>query len=272
MKWNFQCWVFVLCGCLLFFSGCARQLQSGLSEDDAQQIVVLLRQNGISAGTTLDPSAKKDAATWMVSVQGGNETVVRAWKILHENGLPRKKEKGLEEVFANAGMIPTASEEKARLLSGMDGELTRTLNTVAGVVSARVQVVLPEISPLLDKNQQASPTASVLIQYQGERRPLSEEEIRSLVAKGVEGLAPADVAVVFKKLVIVPIPIETYGPFSRTAWLNMGGLALSAITTVLALLVLSLSQQRKYKIKSLEKQLAQFKDLASRGGQVLGGL
>ena len=246
-----------LTACLLLLAGCARQLQSGLTEDDAQQIVVLLRQNGIHASTGLDPTSKKDAATWVVNIQGQNETVVRAWKLMHENGLPHKKEKGLEDVFANAGMIPTASEEKARLLAGMDGELTRTLDTVAGVVSARVQVVLPEISPLLDKDQQSAPTAAVLIQYQGEREPLSEAEVRSLVAKGVEGLAPNDVAVVFKKLVVVPIPVEKYGPWTRAAWLNGGGLALSGLMTVFAILVLLLSQQRKFRIKTLERQLTQ---------------
>src|SRR5580698_10944238 len=101
---------------LLSVAACTRQLETGLTENDAQQIVVLLRENGINATTELDPSQKKDAAAWLVNVRGQSDTVVRAWKILNENGLPREKVKGLDDVFANSGMIPTAGEEKARLL------------------------------------------------------------------------------------------------------------------------------------------------------------
>jgi type III secretion protein J len=100
--------------CVLFVAGCSRQLETGLSESDAQQIVVLLRENGINASTELDPTQK--VPTWLVNVQGRSDTVIKAWKLLRENGLPREKVKGLDDVFANAGMIPTAAEEKARLM------------------------------------------------------------------------------------------------------------------------------------------------------------
>ena len=242
---------------LLFLAGCSRQLETGLSQDDAQQIVVLLRENGINAAVEVDPSGKKDAATWLVSVRGQSDTVIRAWKILHENGLPREKVKGLDDVFANAGMIPTASEEKARLLSGLEGELTRTLDTLPGVVDARVQIVLPDDSPLLDKSQQSPPTASALIQYHGDQPPLKDVEVKSLMAKSIEGLTPDNVAIVFKQVDIAPIPREGFGPLSWRAWLDTGALALAAVVAIISLLVLSLSQQRKYKIRSLEKQLLQ---------------
>src|SRR5215472_14338879 len=109
--------------CLLALVGCNQQLETGLTESDAQQIVVVLRENGINATAELDPTQKKDAAAWVVNVHGQSDTLVRAWKVLGENGLPRQKVKGLDDVFANAGMIPTAAEEKARLLSGLNGEL-----------------------------------------------------------------------------------------------------------------------------------------------------
>src|SRR5439155_17175819 len=147
-----------------------------------------------------EPGEKKENATWQAKTKGGDQNLVLAWRILEENGLPPTKVKGLEDVFASSGMIPTASEEKARLLVGLSGEITRTIKTVAGVVNARVHVVLPENSPLVDKSQWSPPTASVLVKYQGAQLPLKEEEIKNLVARGVEGLQPENVAVVFKKV------------------------------------------------------------------------
>jgi type III secretion protein J len=241
---------------LLSVAGCTRQLETGLTENDAQQIVVLLRENGINATTELDLTQKKDAAAWLVNVRGQSDTVVRAWKILNENGLPREKVKGLDDVFANAGMIPTAAEEKARLLSGLNGELMRTLDSLPGVVDARVQVVLPDNTPLLDKSEQSPTTASALIQFSGDQPPLKDVEVKSLIAKSIEGLTAENVAVVFKKVEIKPIPREALGPLSISAWLEVAAFGLAGLVGLTSLLVLSLSQQRKLKIKALEKQLA----------------
>jgi type III secretion protein J len=240
--------------CLLPLAGCSRQLETGLTEDEAQQIVVLLRENGINATTQLDPSQK--IPVWLVSVRGQNDTMVRAWKILNENGIPREKVKGLDDVFANSGMIPTAAEEKARLLSGLDGELTRTLDSLPGVVNARVQVVLPDNTPLLDKSDQSPPTASALIQFRGDQPPLQDVEVKSLMAKSIEGLTPENVAVVFKKVEIKPIPEEDLGPLSMNAWFDVAAFGLAGAAGLASILVLALSQKRKLTIKALEKQLA----------------
>lgn len=253
----------LLAVCLPFLvTGCARQLETGLTENDAQQIVVLLRENGINATTELDPTQKKGTDAWLVKVSGQTDTMVRAWKILSENGLPREKVKGLDEVFANSGMIPTAAEEKARLLSGIDGELTRTLHSLPGVVDARVQVVLPDNSPLVDRSQQPPPTASALIQFHGDDPPLKEVEVKSLMAKSVPGLTPENVAVVFKQVEIKPIPREGFGPFSINEWIEIAALGMTGAGGIASLLVLALSQQRKLKIKSLEKQLAKVQTAA----------
>jgi type III secretion protein J len=253
MRRAFFCGPLLIVG-LLFLAGCSRQLETGLTEDDAQQIVVLLRENGINATAGLDPSQK--TPVWLVNVRGQSDTMVRAWKILNENGLPREKVKGLEDVFANSGMIPTAAEEKARLLSGLDGELTRTLDSLPGVVNARVQVALPDNTPLLDKSEQPPPTASALIQFRGDQPPLKDVEVKNLIAKSIEGLTPGNVAVVFKKVEVRPIPEEAPGPLSISGWLEVAAFGLAGAAGLASMLVLALSQKRKLKIKALEKQLA----------------
>jgi type III secretion protein J len=124
------------------------------------------------------------------------------------------------------------------------------------VVNARVQVVLPDNTPLLDKSEQSPPTASALIQFRGDQPPLKDVEVKSLIAKSIEGLTPENVAVVFKKVEIKSIPEEALGPLSKSAWLELAALALAGAAGLASMLVLSLSQRRKLKIKALEKQLA----------------
>src|SRR5262249_15598592 len=159
-------------GLTILLSACVtHSLQTGLSEQDAQEIIVVLHENGIDASAVKEASEKKGEEKWSVIIRGGDQNLARAWRVLEDIGLPREKEKGLEDVFSNSGMIPTATEEKARLLVGISGEITRTIKSVAGVVDARVHVVLPENSPLIDKSQQTPPTASVLIKYRGNDLP-----------------------------------------------------------------------------------------------------
>jgi type III secretion protein J len=252
--------VYLLSGTLLAvlsLCGCSRQLESGLREQDAHQVVVVLRENGIAAETVREVGQKKDASSWQVNVRGQSETVIKAWKILRENGLPREKVKGLDDVFANSGIIPTAAEERARLLSGLSGEVTRTLDSLPGVVDARVQLVLPDNNPLLDRNQQAQPTAAVLLQYRGEQPPLKEIEVKTLVARAVEGLSPDGVAVVMKKIENRVIPAQYFGPLPVDDWFSAIALSLSGVAGVGSLGLLFLGKRRKLKIAQLEKELAE---------------
>jgi type III secretion protein J len=242
--------LFPLCGCL------SRDLQSGLTEQDAQEIVVMLKQNGLEAYPVRETASDHDTApAWTVRVKGGGRNLLVAWQIMQDNGLPRQKLKGLEEVFSSKGMIPTASEEKARMLLALSGELTRTIRSITGVVDARVQVVLPENSPLLDKAQWSPPTASVLVKHQGPAPPLTEDEIRRLVARGVEGLQPENVAVVYKRINATPSPNRDVGWYLTDAYVVAGSLALAVLTSLGALVLVFRSQRQKAMITSLRRDL-----------------
>src|SRR5262245_30142402 len=239
-----------LCGCL------SRDLQSGLSEQEAQEVVVVLKQNGLEAFPVREAGADRDAApAWTVRVKGGGRNLLAAWQVMQENGLPRQKVKGLEDVFATKGMIPTASEEKARMLLALSGELTRTIKSVTGVVDARVQVVLPENSPLLDKSQWSLPTASVLVKHRGSAPPLTEDEVRSLVARGVEGLQPENVAVIYKRISAAPPRNRDIGWYLSDAYVVIGSLTLAALTSAGGLLLVFRSQRQKAAIASLRREL-----------------
>ncbi len=246
----------VLLSLTLFLSACLRhELQTGLTEQGAQEIVVLLNENGIDASAVKEASEKKGEEKWSVLIRGGDQNLAHAWQVLQENGLPREKDKSLEDVFANSGMIPTATEEKARLLMGVSGEINRTLKAVAGVVDARVLVVMPDNSPLLDKSERVAPTASVLIKYRGNDLPLSEEDVRKLVARAVEGLQPENVAVVYKKISIRQASDRNLIPQLGNQEFLVASLVLLTISSVGCLALIGKSRWQKSKIEKLEQQL-----------------
>jgi type III secretion protein J len=242
---------------VLSLVGCAKQhLQGGLSEQEAQEIIVVLKERGLDAVAEPDLAAEsKEGPMWTVMVKGGDQNLVVAWRVLRENGLPREKTKGLADVFAGGGMIPTAAEEKARLLVGLSGEISRTLKSVANVSDARVHVVLPENSPLLEKSQWSPTTASVLIKYTGSQTPLRDDEVKSLVAKGVEGLSPENVAVVFKRVEVKPPPDRTWMWYLGNQEILLASLGLLVITTFGSLAMVGRARLLRAKVEKLERQL-----------------
>jgi type III secretion protein J len=246
----------LVAGLALVLGACTHELQTGLTEQEAQEIVVLMSENGIEASAAKVASEKKGEEKWNVVVRGGDQNLARAWRVLQENGLPRQKDKGLEDVFANAGMIPTATEEKARLLLGTSGEISRTLKSVDGVVDAHVLVVLPDTSPLLDKSERVPPTASVLIKYRGDTVPLTDDDVKKLVGRAVEGLQPENVAVVYKKIQPKQAVDRNIIPLLGNQEILLAALGLLAVTSIGSLALVGKSRWQRSKIENLQKELA----------------
>jgi len=264
----------VLAGWLLALSlslaGCrTRELQTGLSEQEAQEIIVLLAQNHVQAERKREVGGKEgEAAAWTVNVAGGDQTLVSAWRILQHHGLPRQKVKGLEEVFAKSGLIPTAGEERARLMVGLAGQISKTLNSLSGVVYAGVHVSLPENNPLADKKDKTPATAAVLLQYQGPQAPLAEEEVKKLVAHGVEGLQADKVTVVMKRVEVKPLPQTRW--YLQSEALLVAAMSVMTLTAIGALALVARAGVQRARILSLQKQLQaalQRPQLTTEGGE-----
>ena len=131
------------------------------------------------------------------------ERASEALRLLVNNKLPKERSRGLAEVYpaGSGGLIPTKSEEKARYLMALQGELERKLKSYPGVMSAHVSIATPE-KDLIRNVDDAKPraTASVAFVYNaidetGEA-PVSIADIKLLIASAVEDLAPEDVQVV----------------------------------------------------------------------------
>src|SRR5512140_3098843 len=143
---------------LLLITGCSIELQHGLSEEDANEIYVLLNKNGINA-TKL---AVGDGKDMVFTIQVGKSDAAQAAELLRSNSLPRPMEKGFNH-FAKGSMVPTAAEERAMMLKAVAGEVSNALTKVDGVLETNVIVNIPENNDLTQPENKPMPSASVMI-------------------------------------------------------------------------------------------------------------
>jgi type III secretion protein J len=252
--------IFTLLLIVLTASACnrSREVVSGLTEHEAQRICVLLQRNGFIANKV--KTTENDQINWTVTVEApliiGDEGVASALYILRENDLPRSTENPYKAAFPKESLIPTQTEESLRKLSATQEAIERTLETVNGVVSCKVHVVLPNPNPLVEASKQIQASASVLLKYNTPSEPLSLQEVRSLVAPAVEGLDPNKVEVVMKA---VPSPDINKFKDMKNRFIKIIGLAAISLVLILTgLLVFFIMRARSQsaRIAQLERNLA----------------
>jgi type III secretion protein J len=163
---------------------------SDLDDLEANRVFVALSRLNIDATKEADPAAE---GKWRVDV--ARDDVPRALSAMREEQLPRRAPAGVLDSVGKGVLVPSDAAEHAQLMAGVAGDLQRTLEGVDGILSARVHLSVPPASPLREAIP-ARATASVLIEHRGATPPISADSIQRLVAGGVAGLLPADVAVV----------------------------------------------------------------------------
>lgn len=169
------------------------ELLHGLDETQANQSLVALGEDGISGRKAREDGSE---GNWTLIVPSGEGA--RARRLLAARELPRARPPGFAEVFGKGSMVPTPAEERALYQHALAGELARSLETIDGVVEARVHLALPAHDPLRPEAR-AAPRAAVLLKCRTEARERIESlanGIRSLVAGAAESLEPESVAVV----------------------------------------------------------------------------
>ena len=181
---------------LMFFYGCGgTELQHGLTEDQANEVLVVLQQNGVDAKKVLEAG---EHPTWAISVPAASAS--RSWKVMKDHDLPRAPQQGLSETFGKGSLIPTATEEKALYMNALCNELGQTIQRIDGVITARVHVVLPEEQLVQEATPAENrPKAAVLIKYRLNSNgdvPYKDDAIRNLVANSIQKLDPKDVVII----------------------------------------------------------------------------
>jgi type III secretion protein J len=222
----------------LLLAGCGTEtVVHSLNEKEANTIVEVMADSDITATKIMNATGRE--VVYDIAVPAAQR--LGAIKVLNKNELPRRRDKGYDEVFAGGGLIPTAAEEKAKKLAALEGEIERQLKLIEGVLDVQVQVVMPEESSLrTTQEQEPTTTASVTIRYLpgvGGARPVSEPEVQAIVAAGVEKLMPENVVVLMRPA--GPPPQATAAPAKLTGLAVLGNKALT-IGLVALLLIIAL--------------------------------
>ncbi|RWA85275.1 flagellar basal-body MS-ring/collar protein FliF [Mesorhizobium sp.] len=158
-------------------------LYVGLDRSDVNQIGLVLGEAGIGFDVGADGTS--------VLVPAG--TTAQARMLLAEKGLPTSANAGYE-LFDNVGSLGlTSFMQQITRVRALEGEIARTIQSIAGVKAARVHIVMSERANFRRDEQQ--PSASVVIRYAGVDAEKSAQSIRHLVAAAVPGLSADKVTV-----------------------------------------------------------------------------
>lgn len=173
----------------LFLGACQVELYRGLSQREANEMIAALARSGIQA-----KREEADATTFRVMVAEAD--LPAAVDALDRAGLPAERYQSLAEIFPGDGLIVSPYEQRIRTMHALNQEIARSITTIAGVRSARVHIVLPELD--LRGQPMNRPSASVMIHHAAD---LDAEDlaarVRLLVANAVQGMNFRDVAVAF---------------------------------------------------------------------------
>lgn len=228
--------------------GCSVPVAGGLDERDANLVADALIRAGIEATKQVDPSAE---GRYQVLVPRGETAPAIA--ALREHDLPPRHAPGVIEAVGKGALVPSPLAEHAQYVAGLAGDLERSLASVDGVLGARVHLSVPPDDPLSGKPAR-TPSASVLLRHRGATPPVSEQQVRQLVAGAVAGLPVESVTVVtVSRPESTSVPTRTMsqvGPISvsqaSAGWLRgiLGGAMLLLLALGAAVLGLWLRMRR----------------------------
>jgi flagellar M-ring protein FliF len=167
-------------------SGQMKLLYSDLSAQDKNAVIRELEANNV-VYTVNDASGE---------IEVGAKEVGRVRMLLAAKGLPEGGSVGYEIFDKESGLGTTKFDQDMKELRALEGELTRTVNTIKSVDSSRIHLVLPK-RELFSRDARPA-TASVFLKLKPGQK-LNEEQvsaIQHLIATAVPELNPAHVSIV----------------------------------------------------------------------------
>jgi len=158
----------------------------GLTTEDASMVVAKLKEQKVpyqlgANGTTISVPKEKVSDIRLL--------------LASQNSLPGSGGVGLE-LFDKTNYGMTEFMQNVNYKRAIQGELTRTINQMPGIVASRIHIAIPEKTLFTDKEQEA--TASIFLKLK-QGKILSKEQVLgivNLVAGSVEGLKPDNVVVI----------------------------------------------------------------------------
>ena len=160
-------------------------LYGGLDPKDAGAITTYLDEQSVTYKT--GPG----------SIHVARDQVHRLRMTLAGQGLPSSSGEGVGyELFDEKSTI-TQSEGVLQINKkrALEGELSRSIMTINGVVKANVHVVMPETRLIIDDTRKSKASVTLTLRHQGALKRQAVDSIRSLVANSVPGLGFENVVI-----------------------------------------------------------------------------
>lgn len=158
---------------------------TGLEPAEAGRVVKAVEEMGIPVTAAFDGTA--------VEVPLSDAPRVRM--ALAEKGLPSHGSVGYELFDTDKPLGITSFMQRMNRLRAMEGELGRTIETLSGVDTARVHIVLPDREEF--SRTAPTPTASIVVRMRGQQ-PMEKKQalaVRHLVSAAVPNLKASAVTV-----------------------------------------------------------------------------
>ncbi|MCE9624512.1 MAG: hypothetical protein K8R69_03515 [Deltaproteobacteria bacterium] len=252
----------VLAFAIFFLAACGQEtLQQNLGEQEVNEILVVLYQNGVNA-QKIKTESSQDIS---YSITVPKDQIQQARRILVENNLPKAKELGSEGICKEKGLIPTPEEEKCRKLLAKKGDIINSLQRVPGVIDADIVLNVPEISPFnteTQSNQRPTASAVIRVKKSPDGYEVTEARMQQFISKSVENLDPRDVSVI---ITFVQPPQEILAKGPQVAGGDIAGnVKLAGVSAALILNVIKLTKMRQeLKVSKLNSGLAEVQGGAS---------
>ncbi len=157
-------------------------LYSGLESRNASEVIAELEQQGV----------RYDLRGETILVSERDRDLIRIR--LAGQGLPRQSVQGYELLDSISAFSTTSEMYNATYWRAKEGELTRTILAMPGILSARVHIAVPARSAF--SRQSSVPTASVTISTSSQPDAAKSQALQYLVALAVPGLDPSEVVVI----------------------------------------------------------------------------
>ena len=157
-------------------------LQTGLSPTQTNRVTQALAGAGVAYKVTNGGTE--------VSVVGSQLSAAQV--ALASAGVGPGSQPGLAN-FTKTSLGSTSAQQAAMYQLGLQGDIERQIESITGVSSAQVQIVMPTDTLFADQSSQA--TASVLLTTDTTFDQAAVSGIAHMVASGVQGLSPQNVTI-----------------------------------------------------------------------------
>jgi len=160
-------------------------LYTSMAPEDAATVVQKLKETGV------EYRLSDNGATVLVS----SAKLAESRLALAAAGLPKTGRIGFE-LFDKANFGATEFVEHINYQRALEGELERSVMSLAEVEQARVHLTLPKESVFIDEQQPAKASVMVKLRPGAQMSPQNVLAVTNLIGSAVQGLAPEAVSVV----------------------------------------------------------------------------